>query len=133
MKRTLPGHVRFLIHQQSQFLCGAVCNPISGQTVFVPGIFLILTQNLALGLVELPQECTGPSLKPVKVSLAGELSLQCVIANLLTVLSIPLPIIANQDVRQCQSQHRPARKNTLHIVIIHNKELQNILDQINYQ
>ncbi|KAK4831319.1 hypothetical protein QYF61_016808 [Mycteria americana] len=48
------------------------------EPVFVLGIALTHVQVLALGLVELPEVCTGPPLKPVKVPLDGIPSLQCV-------------------------------------------------------
>ncbi|KAK4821092.1 hypothetical protein QYF61_013420 [Mycteria americana] len=78
-KCTLPGHVELLINQHPQvILLRAALNPFSTQPVFVLGIAPTHVQDLALGLVELHEVCTGPPLKPVKVSLDGILSLQCV-------------------------------------------------------
>lgn len=82
----------------------------------MPGISLIHMQNLALGPVELPEECTGLPLKAVKLDgelspLYGELSpldgelLQCAIGKLAEGALNPTAHVANKDVRQCQSQH----------------------------
>lgn len=53
-------------------------------------------QNFALGLVELPQERTGPSLKPVKVP--GEFSLQRVVDKLAEGALNLTAHVANKDV-----------------------------------
>ncbi|KAK4830184.1 hypothetical protein QYF61_008975 [Mycteria americana] len=55
---------------------GAALNPFSAQPVLVLGIAPTQVQDLALGLVELHEVCTGPPLKPVKVPLDGIPSLQ---------------------------------------------------------
>lgn len=75
----------------------------------MPGISLIHMQNLALGPVELPEECTGLPLKAVKLD--GELSpldgelLQRVFGKLAEGALNPTAHVANKDVRQFQSQH----------------------------
>jgi len=66
----LPGQVETLINQHPKvLLLRAAFNPFPTQPVFVLGIALTQVQDLALGLVELQEVCSGPPLKPVKVSL----------------------------------------------------------------
>jgi len=73
----LPGHVKIFIHQHPQVLLGrAALNPFSSQPVFVLEISLTRVQDLALGSVEPLEVCTGPTLKPVQVTLDGIPSLQ---------------------------------------------------------
>ncbi|CAM9935932.1 unnamed protein product, partial [Bubo scandiacus] len=49
----------------------AALNPLITQPVFVLGIALTHVQDLAVGLLELHEVCTGPPLKPVQVPLDG--------------------------------------------------------------
>ena len=78
-RHTLPAHVELLINQHPQvLLLRAALNPFSAQPVFVLGIALAQMQDLALGLVELHEVCTGPPLKPVQDPLDCIPALQCV-------------------------------------------------------
>jgi len=62
----------FSVHQYSQVLLHrATLNPFISQSVLLLGIVPTQVQDLALGLVELCEVCTGPLLKPVKVPLGG--------------------------------------------------------------
>ncbi|RMC07194.1 hypothetical protein DUI87_16650 [Hirundo rustica rustica] len=69
---TLPCHVQPLIHQHSEVLLSrAAPNPSSAQPVSVLGITLTQVQDLALGLVELREICSGSPPKPAQVPLDG--------------------------------------------------------------
>jgi len=71
-KGTLLCHTELLVNQHPHVLLSrAALNPFSAQPVFVFGIAQTHVQDFALGLVELPDVCTGPHLKPVKVPLDG--------------------------------------------------------------
>jgi len=79
----------------------------------VLGIALTHVQDLALGLAELHEVCTGPNFRPVKVPLDGIFSLQlvdctthlCVICKLADGALNPTVLVANKDVKQHQSQN----------------------------
>ena len=75
-ERTLLAHSQFSIHQQRQVLLRAILNPLISQPVFVLGIAPTHVQDLALGLVELHEVCTGPPLQPIQVPLDAMPSLQ---------------------------------------------------------
>ncbi|KAK4815471.1 hypothetical protein QYF61_002930 [Mycteria americana] len=76
-KHTLLAHVQFFIHHYPQVLLRrAALNPFVPQSVLIQGIALTHVQDVALGLVELHEVCTGPLLKPVKVPLDGIPSLK---------------------------------------------------------
>ncbi|KAK4827794.1 hypothetical protein QYF61_021747 [Mycteria americana] len=111
-KRTLLGHVDLVINQQPQvLLLRSALNPFSTQAVFVFGIAPTHVQDLALGLVELHEACTGPSLKPVKVPLDGIPSLQSidcttqlgVVSKLAEGALNPTVHVTDKDVKQHQS------------------------------
>ncbi|KAK4825967.1 hypothetical protein QYF61_003536 [Mycteria americana] len=113
-KCTLPGYAELLINQHPQvLLLRAAVNPFSTQPVFVLGIALTHVQDLALGLVELHEVCPGPALKPVTVPLDGIPSLQhvdhttqlAVVGNLAVGALTPTVHVANEDVKQHQSQY----------------------------
>ena len=97
---TLLAHIQFSIHQYPQvLLLRAALNSLIVQTVFVLGIDPTHVQDLALGLVELREVCTGSPLQPAKVppdgtSLPSSMSTaphsSVSSANLLRVHSIPL-------------------------------------------
>jgi len=71
-ERTLLDYVELLINQHPKsFSSGPALSPFSAQPVFVLGIVLTQVQDLALGLVELHEVCTGSPLKLVKVPLDG--------------------------------------------------------------
>jgi len=71
-KHTLLGHVALLVNQHPQVLLArAALNPCFTQPVFVLGLALIHVQDLALGLVKLPEVRMGPLLKSVQVPLDG--------------------------------------------------------------
>ena len=70
-EHTLPAHVELLINQRPQVLCRAALNPLFAQPGFVLGIALTHVWDLALGLVELHEDCTGPPFQPVQVPLDG--------------------------------------------------------------
>jgi len=67
-KCTLLGWVKLLINRHPQVLLMAALSPSSTQTVFVLRIAPTHVQDLALGLVELHEVCTGPALKPVNAN-----------------------------------------------------------------
>lgn len=71
---TWTCHAEILVHQHPQVLRAAL-NPFYAQPVFVLGIAPTQMQVLALGLVELHEDCSGPPLKLVKVPLGGVPSL----------------------------------------------------------
>ncbi|PKU30563.1 hypothetical protein llap_19132 [Limosa lapponica baueri] len=104
------------------FTLRAVLNPFSTQPVFVLGIALTQMQDLALGLVELQEVCTGPPLKPVQVPLDGIPSLQRVdCATQLGVMGKlaegalnPTVHVSNKDVKQQRSQYQLLRNTTHH-------------------
>ena len=67
-KHTLPAHVQSFINKHSQILLlRAALKSFSAQPVSVLGI--VLTQDLAVGLVELNEVGMGLILKPVHVPL----------------------------------------------------------------
>jgi len=73
---TLLAHVQLFIHQYPQvFIFRAALNLFSAQPVFVLGIAPTHVQDLAHGLVEPHDSCTGPPFKPVQVPLDGSPSL----------------------------------------------------------
>ncbi|KAK4825708.1 hypothetical protein QYF61_002067 [Mycteria americana] len=122
-KRQLPAHGELLINQHPRvLLLRAALSPFSIQPVFVLGIALTHVQDLALGLVELHEVCTGPPLKPVKVSLDSIPSLQCVdhttqlgvVGKLAEVAINPTVHVTDKDVKQRRSQHRLLRNATRH-------------------
>ncbi|KAK4831314.1 hypothetical protein QYF61_016803, partial [Mycteria americana] len=91
------------------------------QPVFVLGIALTHVQDLALGLVELPEVCMGPPLKPVKVPLDGIPSLQRVdrttqlgVIGKLAEGALNPTIHIVKDMEQCRSQYQPLRNATHH-------------------
>ena len=66
----MPGHAELLANQQPQVLLLRVAlNPFSAQPAFILVIVQTHIQDFALGLAELHKVRTGPTLKPVKVSL----------------------------------------------------------------
>ena len=66
------GHVELLVTQHPQvLLLRAAPNPFSTRPVFVLGIAPTHAQDPALGLVGLPEVCTGPLLHPAQVPLDG--------------------------------------------------------------
>ena len=76
-ERTLPGHAELLVNQHPQaLLLRAALNPFILHPLLVLGIAPSCVQDLALGLVELPEVLMGPPLKPVQVPLDGIPSLQ---------------------------------------------------------
>ena len=76
-EHTLLGHVELLVNQNLQvLLLKAALNPFSIQPAFVLWIALTQVQDIALGLVQHHEVCTGPLLKPIQVSLDGIPSLQ---------------------------------------------------------
>ncbi|KAK4831900.1 hypothetical protein QYF61_020047 [Mycteria americana] len=111
-ERTLPGHVELFINQHPQvLLLRAGLNPFSAQPAFVLGIAPTHVQDLAFGLVEPHEVCTGLFFKPVKVPLDDIASLQHVdrstqlgvISKLAEGALNPTVHVTNKDVRQ----HRP--------------------------
>ncbi|KAK4808149.1 hypothetical protein QYF61_000129 [Mycteria americana] len=108
-KCTLLGHVELLINNIPK----PAFNPFSAQPVFVLGIALTHVQDLALGLIELHDVCTGPPLKPVKVPLDGIPSLQCVdcttqlgvVSKLAEGALNPTAPVTDKDVKRCRSQY----------------------------
>jgi len=71
-ERSLPAHVKLLIHQYPQvLLLRSALNLFSAQPVFVLRTAPTHVQDLALGHVELHEVHTCPPLKPVKVPLDG--------------------------------------------------------------
>jgi len=113
-ERTLPGHVQLFFDKYSKvLLVRAALKPFSTQTVFVPAIGLTQVQDLALGLVEVYEVHTGPSLKPVKVALDGIPSLRRVdrttqlgiVGKLVKDALNPTVHFTNKDVKEHQSQY----------------------------
>jgi len=81
-KCALLSHVELLINQHPQvLLLRAALNSFSTQPLFVLGIAPTRVQDLAFGLVELHEICTGSPLKPVKIPVEGIAFLQCVDHN----------------------------------------------------
>jgi len=63
-EHTLVAHVQFFIQQYPQVLLGrAALNPFIPQPVFLVGVAPTHVQDLALGLLEPHEVCTGPFLK----------------------------------------------------------------------
>ncbi|PKU46486.1 hypothetical protein llap_3205 [Limosa lapponica baueri] len=122
---TLPAHGKLLIHEHSQvLLLRASLQPLSPQPVFVPGIAMSQVQDLALGLVDLHEVCTGSPLKSVQVPLDGISSLwrvnSCVTTQLGVVSKLaegalyPIVPVSTKDVKQHWSQYQPLRNTTHH-------------------
>jgi len=73
------GHVELLVNQHPQVLVlRAALHPFITLPNLIPGVAPAQVQDLAPGLVEPHEVCTGPLLKPVHVPLDGMLSLRCV-------------------------------------------------------
>jgi len=113
-EHTLLGHVVLLINQHPQVLVlRAGLNPFTTQPVFVLEAAPTHVQDLALGLVELYEVLTGPSLKPFKVPLDGIPSFQHV--DRTTQLGVfgkhaegalnPTVHVTEKDIKQHWSQH----------------------------
>ncbi|KAJ7414125.1 hypothetical protein WISP_86696 [Willisornis vidua] len=116
-KRILLALVELLVTQYTQaLLVRAGLNPFSAQTVLVLGIALSYVQSLALGLVELHEVHMHPPLKPVKVPLNGIpfLHADCVVDKLAEGTLNPIVCVADKDVKQCQSRHKPLRNTSHH-------------------
>jgi len=109
----LLGHVGILVNQHPQvLLLRATLSTLSAQLLFVLGIALTQMLDLALGLVEPHQVCTGSPLKPIKVPLDGIPSLQhidcttqlAVIGKLAEGALNPTVHVINKDVKPHWSQ-----------------------------
>lgn len=61
------------------------------------GVALIQLQDLALGLLEMHQECTSPPLKAIEIPLDALLSIEWSLS--------PRVHITNKDVKQLQPQY----------------------------
>ncbi|PKU46357.1 rna-directed dna polymerase from mobile element jockey- hypothetical protein [Limosa lapponica baueri] len=110
----LPAHVKLLVHQHPQvLLLRAGLNPFSSQPVSVLGIAVTQVQNLALGLAELHEVCTGLPFKLVWVPLDGIPSFQHVnyttefgvIGKLAEDALNPTLHVSDKDVEQQRSQY----------------------------
>ncbi|PKU36192.1 hypothetical protein llap_13505 [Limosa lapponica baueri] len=120
-EHTLLAQAELPISHHLQVLRAAL-NPFSTQPILVLGIAPTDMQDLALALVELQEVHTGPSLKPVKISLDGIPSLQHidgttqlgVISKLAEGALKPTVSVANKDVKQYWSQYQPLRNTTHH-------------------
>ena len=64
-KRTVSAHVELLISEHSHVLLRATPNSFSTQPLLLLGITPSHVQHLALGIVELHEVPTSPSLRPV--------------------------------------------------------------------
>lgn len=71
------NHIELFIHKHPQvFLHRAIVDSFSAQPMLVLGIAPAYVQDLARGLFEHHEVCTGPPLQPVKAPLDGIPSFQ---------------------------------------------------------
>jgi len=89
----------FLLTRTPKSSHRAALNPFSAQPASGLGIVPIYVQDLAGGLDELHEICTGPLFQPVDC--ATQLGIVC---KLVEGALNPTIQVANKDVKQCQSQ-----------------------------